>query len=89
MELDGLRRRVSGEAAVSVLAPPALARRLTGSELISLQLHARGYGPPLCCELAGHARNACEGQLAEAAVVLGVASAADAVPEARRRGLVL
>ncbi len=63
-------------------------RPLSGQELLTLQLHARGYRPPQCCALAGHAQGACARIMAAAAAALGVA-VADAVPEALRRGLLL
>jgi hypothetical protein len=64
-------------------------RRLTGQELLTLQLHARDHRPPQCCAIAGHPEGACAGLLAFAAGALGAGDPASAVDAARRVGLIL
>jgi hypothetical protein len=68
-------------------APAAAEQRaLTSRELVSLQLHARGYRPPQCRAVAGHPEGDRQALLAAAASALGLEDPAGVVDEAGGAG---
>jgi DNA-binding CsgD family transcriptional regulator len=62
--------------------------RLTGQELVLLQLRASGYSLTQAAELAQCSPEAARAALFDAAAALGASDEQDAIAIARRRGLV-
>ena len=64
------------------------ARRLTGRELLALQLLARGYAVRQVAALRGQPETDVFVALRSASASLGAATVPEAIAEAKRRGLI-